>query len=89
MLCDRVVEWRLTVNEYGVSSRRDKNVLKLDCGDVAQPVNIIVNFKQVNWMVCELYLNTIVGYFFQKALLLLIVKKQMIKRLVDFHIPDH
>lgn len=48
LLCDRVVEWRLTVNEYGVSSRRDKNVLKLDCGDVAQPVNIIVNFKQVN-----------------------------------------
>ena len=47
----------------------------------------IVHFKLVKCVVYELCLHKII--FFKLELLLLIAKKQMIKRLVDFHTPDH
>lgn len=52
-----MIGWQIEIaNEYGVSSRSNKNVLKLDGDDIAQPVNWTVHFKQVNWMACEMYL---------------------------------
>ena len=55
----------MTVNEYGVSLRGDKNVLKLTIVVmVAQlhgyiEIHRIVHSKWINDMVCELYLNTV------------------------------
>ena len=58
----RVEEWGLTDNGYGVYLLGNRNVFELDSGDVARlceytKSNWIVNFLNVNFMVCELYFN--------------------------------
>ena len=55
-------EWGITTDKYGVSFWNDKNALKLDGIDGFMFCKYtktlwITNFKKVNFMVCEVYLN--------------------------------
>ena len=52
---------RMIVNGYGVSLWSDDNVLKLDYGDscITFWTQWTVNFKSVDFMVCELYFNKV------------------------------
>lgn len=47
---------------YGVSFQDDKNVLKLDSGNIVTTLNIlkkhgIIQFKMVNFIICGFHLN--------------------------------